>query len=294
MRPSQNSTPSAQRASTAAARELLGVELRVEAAAREQLGVGAALDDPRRSRRRGSRRRRGSSRAGARSRSSCAAGSRVSSACCTSRSLVVSSALVASSRMRIRGSFEQHPRDRQPLLLPAGEPVAALPHHGVVALGERQDPVVDVRRPRGGLQLRLGGVGLGVAQVVARSWRAAGSVSWVTMPIASATDAWVSVADVLPVDQDAPAVDVVEPRHQVGQRRLARAARPDDRGELPRLDDERHVLHRPPAVPVRGPAGLAARGRRTRRARTRPRPVTAARSSSRASGASTMRGRRSR
>ena len=40
--------------------------------------------------------------------------------------------------------LQQHAGDRDPLLLAAREPVAALADHGVVALGERRDGVVDV------------------------------------------------------------------------------------------------------------------------------------------------------
>ena len=41
------------------------------------------------------------------------------------------------------------------------------------------------------------------------------------------------VADVDAVDEDGPAGHVVEPRNQVDQRRLSRAAQPDDRDHLP-------------------------------------------------------------
>ncbi len=39
------------------------------------------------------------------------------------------------------GPAEQQARDGQPLALPAGEPVAALPHHGVEAVGHLGDDV---------------------------------------------------------------------------------------------------------------------------------------------------------
>ena len=51
-------------------------------------------------------------------------------------------------------------------------------------------------------------------------------------------------ADVDAVDLDRSGVDVVQPRDQVGRRRLARARRPDERDELARLRLEVDVLER--------------------------------------------------
>ena len=56
--------------------------------------------------------------------------------------------------------------DREALLLAAGEPVAALADHGVVAVGQRQEVVVDLRCLRGRDELVVGGAGLGEPQVV--------------------------------------------------------------------------------------------------------------------------------
>ena len=50
------------------------------------------------------------------------------------------------------------------------------------------------------------------------------------------------VADVDAVDQDVPRIDLVEPREKLGDRRLARSGRTDDRDMLTRLDREREVL----------------------------------------------------
>ena len=66
-----------------------------------------------------------------------------------------------------RRVLEQQPGDRQALLLAARQAVAALADDGVVAVGERGDRVVDARRPARRDELVVGGVGLGVAQVVA-------------------------------------------------------------------------------------------------------------------------------
>ena len=63
--------------------------------------------------------------------------------------------------------LQQQPGDRQPLLLAAAEPIAALADHGVVAVGQRRDHVVDAGAPAGGVEFGHRGVGLGIAQVVA-------------------------------------------------------------------------------------------------------------------------------
>ena len=42
--------------------------------------------------------------------------------------------------------LEEHARDRHALLLAARELVAALPHHGLVPLGQLADPIVDGSR----------------------------------------------------------------------------------------------------------------------------------------------------
>ena len=74
---------------------------------------------------------------------------------------------VASSRMTIAGVLQQHPGDRDALLLAARQPVAALADDRVVAVGQRRDEVVDARRPARLDELVVGGVGPGVAQVLA-------------------------------------------------------------------------------------------------------------------------------
>src|SRR5207249_2369294 len=53
------------------------------------------------------------------------------------------------------------------------------------------------------------------------------------------------VADVDVVDRDPSPADVVEPRRQVAERRLAGPGLPDKRGRRPGLDGERDVLERP-------------------------------------------------
>ncbi len=65
-----------------------------------------------------------------------------------------------------RRVLQQQPGDGQTLLLTAAEPVAAVAHHRVVAVGEGGDGLVDARPAAGVVQLGDGGVRLGVAQVL--------------------------------------------------------------------------------------------------------------------------------
>ncbi len=64
------------------------------------------------------------------------------------------------------GRLEQQAGDGQPLLLAAGQPVAAVADHGVEAVGQRVDHGGDLGAGQGGVELAFGGVGLGVEQVV--------------------------------------------------------------------------------------------------------------------------------
>src|SRR5438132_3024438 len=60
------------------------------------------------------------------------------------------------------------------------------------------------------------------------------------------------LADVDAADRDAPAADVVQPRGEVAERRLAGAGLPDERGRRARFDPERDVPERP-FLPVAKP-----------------------------------------
>ena len=62
------------------------------------------------------------------------------------------------------------------------------------------------------------------------------------MPIAARKLACVTCGDILPVDRDPPAGQVVEAVHQPRERRLARARRPDHRERLARRDVEVDAL----------------------------------------------------
>ncbi len=137
--------------------------------------------------------------------------------------------------------------------------------------------------------------------------------SWVTTPTASCSESWVTSRRSVPPIRTAPAGRVIQPGDQVGDRRLARAGRPDQRGQLPGRGAEAHVAQH--VLAGVGPLGhRAARWTPARPARPRwrgrvperhvveldlgrrvagRRPGLAASRSARASGRSSMSGRRS-
>ena len=107
----------------------------------------------------------------------------------------------------------------------------ALAHQGVVAVRHCGDEVVRIGCLRGGFDLFLRGVQLAVADVVAH---VAAEERRLLRHDADllAQAAHLDVADVAAVDRDAAFGRVVEARDQVDQRRLAGAARPDQRDHL--------------------------------------------------------------
>jgi len=64
-----------------------------------------------------------------------------------------------------RRGLEQQPRQRHPLLLPAGQPIPPVPHHGVQPVGQAGDQVPDLRRLTRLDQLKFGRRGPRVQQV---------------------------------------------------------------------------------------------------------------------------------
>ena len=125
--------------------------------------------------------------------------------------------------------LQDHARDGDALLLAAGELVAALADHRVVALraaprcGRGSPP----RAPRASSSSSRG-VGLGVAQVLAdRRVEEVRLLRHHADHLAQALQR--HVAHVVAVDRHGAAVDVVEARHEIGDRRLAGAAGADQR-----------------------------------------------------------------
>ena len=120
-------------------------------------------------------------------------------------------------------------RDRDALLLAAGEAIAALADGRVVAVGQRGDELVDLRRPRRLLDLPVAGLRTGEAQILAD-----GGVEEVGLLRDQAHRGGQrgerGVAYVDPVDAHAAALGLVQARDEVGERGLARAGLADQRG----------------------------------------------------------------
>ena len=158
---------------------------------------------------------------------------------------------------------QQQPGDGQALLLPARQPVAALPDHRLPPLGQALDQVEDPGGAAGGLDLLQGRVRLGVAQVGQD-----GLVEQVGV-LGDQADRGpqalqLQVAHVDPVDPDGALADVVDPGDQHGGGGLARPRRADQGDQLAGPDGEADVVQDRLAGggPDRGrPAGEAGDGR---------------------------------
>ena len=169
--------------------------------------------------------------------------------------------------------LQQDPRDRDPLLLAARQLVAALADDRVVAVGQLRDPVVDRRRagrrarapPRSRRASRRAGC--------PGSRRGTGTSPGSRTRSPRPSDCERDRADVVAVDLDRALVDVVEPRDQVGRRRLARARRADERHELARAGPRSRCprARRPGELGSRHDR-LGRRGPRPRRRHPGPRP----------------------
>ncbi len=153
-------------------------------------------------------------------------------------------------RVQRRGGFvedqdrrvlQQRARDRHALLLAAGQLQAALADHGVVALGRGRDEVVDVRRLGRRLDLGARRAGAAIGDVVFD--RVVEQHRVLRHDADGLAQAGLrDRADVLAVDRDAPAADVVEAVQQPRQRRLAGAGRPDHRHRLAGRDLEAQLV----------------------------------------------------
>ena len=182
-------------------------------------------------------------------------------ACCSSSSVRVSTELVASSRISSAGSARNARAIVTSCRSPALKVGALLVDDGVVAVGQRVHEAVHERRPRGLEDLLLGRVRAAVGDVVAdRALEQPGVLQHHARCGRAASRGGI-VATSTPSRVIRPASSVVEPHHQVDQRRLAGAGRPDDRDRLARGGR--------PATGPRSAAGPRRSG--TTRARRRPR-----------------------
>ena len=172
--------------------------------------------------------------------------------------------------------LKHHAGNREPLLFAAGELEPSVADLGVVAVGLVHNEVVDVRDAAGGLQLLSGRVLLGIKEIVAD-----GAVEEIALlrddADVGAQKAQIIALDVDAVDGDLAAGHVVEAGNEVYQRGLAGAGGADNGVHLPSGDgeidvtqerffrqigelrmleaDDALILHRGPAAVGRGDDG---------------------------------------
>ncbi|MPM25386.1 hypothetical protein SDC9_71877 [bioreactor metagenome] len=140
-----------------------------------------------------------------------------------------------------RRVLQQRAGDADALLLAARELQPALAHRRLVALGQAHHEVMDFRGSGGRDDLGLGGAGAAIGDVVAdRIVEQHGVLRHHADRVVQALLG--DVAEVLPVDPDRAAGDVVEAEEKPPDRRLARARGADQCHALPRRHGQRDPL----------------------------------------------------
>ena len=162
---------------------------------------------------------------------------RAAIACWISTSVRVSTELVASSRMRIGRSA----RNARAIVISCRSPaLTELPivvEDRVVAVRQRVDEAVDVRRARRLQDLFLRRLEVAVGDVLADGAAEEPGVLEDHADLRPQLAAW-HLRDVAPVNRDRAAIELVEAHDQVDERRLAGARRADDGDRAARFCDE--------------------------------------------------------
>ena len=150
-----------------------------------------------------------------------------------------------------RGVAQDGPGDGQPLALPARQGLAAVAQHRVVAVGQRHHEVVGAGQPGGLLDLRAGGAGPGVPDVLAhrgpeqhRALHHHGDLR--------AQRVGLQLADVVAVDEHPAAGGDGQPAQQRQQRRLPGPRRAHDPDQVPGRHRQGHVAQDGGVAAVRG------------------------------------------
>ena len=147
----------------------------------------------------------------------------------TFASVTGSSALVASSRIRIGGSFSKRARDGEPLALAAGEQPAALADAGLEAVGIAVDEVERLRARRGRRAISSSvASGLPTRRFSAIE-RLNSSVSWNTTPILRRSPVSVKSRMSMPSTAIDARLRIEGAMQQRQRRRFAAAGRADQR-----------------------------------------------------------------
>ena len=140
-----------------------------------------------------------------------------------------------------RGVLQKHAGNRQPLLFATGQLEPPVAHHGVQALRLVLHEIPDVGLFQRRLHLGLGGVGLGIQQIIAD--RAVEQVGLLAdHPHLRPQEAQVELAHVDAVEGHTALVHVVQAGNQIDDGALAGAGGPDDGDAVPRLQFKADVL----------------------------------------------------
>ena len=159
---------------------------------------------------------------------------------------------------------EHRPGQGDALPLPAGEREPALADQRVVALGQVVDELRHLRRLRRGDDLLVRRVRAAVGDVGAdRVGEEEGVFEHHAQDGAQVRQAQLGQRH--PTQADLPDLRVVEAREQLGDRRLARTRRPDQRDRLPRLDAQRQPVEHRRAAGVAEPHVVQLDRQRARR-----------------------------
>ena len=146
--------------------------------------------------------------------------------------------------------FQNHARDRDALLLSAGQFQPALTDNGVITLRQAIDKIVDVGDLRRLPHLIHARILIRILDVVVDGVVEQHRILRHDADVLA--QAGLShVADVLPVDQDAAVIRFVKTEQQSRQRGLAGAGRPDHGDLAPGFDFETDVVQYPAIAVVR-------------------------------------------
>src|SRR5579875_38310 len=147
-----------------------------------------------------------------------------------------------------RWVLEQHARQGDQLALPHRERLALLADYRLQAIGQRLQPVAAANAPRDGRNLFTARVGLRIANVIRdcageeeRRLRHDAQSAMIVPQVEG--------ANILPIDEDLAALELVETRHKLCQARLTGPGVPDDSHRFSGLDRQAEIRqHRLPVI----------------------------------------------
>ncbi len=147
------------------------------------------------------------------------------------------------------GTLDQESRQRDQLALPHGERAALLPHLGLQTVFQHIEPVASADSPGGLFDLGVGRFWARVADIAGHRAR---KEKWCLRHHADlpAETLQIERADVLAVEKNLAALELIEAGDQLAEGRLSGAGVPNQRDHLTRLDMQREVLQHWLAVDI--------------------------------------------